>query len=44
MVNGFADAARTIAEADPANKAELYVALRVTVTYDPARRTVRESL
>jgi hypothetical protein len=44
LVDGFADAARTIAEAEPVDKAELYVALGVSVTCDPTSRSVTASV
>jgi hypothetical protein len=44
IVAAFADIARVVREADPADKAELYAQLKLTLTYQPGRRLVEATV
>jgi site-specific DNA recombinase len=44
IVAAFADIARVVREADPADKAELYAQLKLTLTYQPGQRLVEATV
>ena len=44
IVAAFADLAQVVKEADPADKADLYAQLKLTLTYQPGRRPVEASV
>jgi site-specific DNA recombinase len=44
VVAAFADLAQVVREADPADKAELYAQLKLTLTYQPDQRLVEATV
>ena len=44
IVAAFADLAQVVREADPADKADLYAQLKLTLTYQPGQRLVEATV